>query len=88
MESVAECQSLRKENVTLTTRIDSLQKKVRMLEKAMESPESKRTLCRIFERYAQSLCVQDHFYCGLSSTLHTSTLRTFVVTDKLLPVDP
>jgi chromosome segregation ATPase len=49
VESVAECQSLRKENVTLTTRIDSLQKKVRMLEKAMESPESKRTLCRIFE---------------------------------------
>ena len=51
IHSVAECQSLRKENVTLKSEVSSLKKKVVMLEKAVETPESKRTLCRILERY-------------------------------------
>lgn len=49
---MSECQALRDENSSLSAEVASLKKKVELLDKvATETPESKRALCRILERY-------------------------------------
>ena len=78
--SVSECQALRDESSSLTAEVASLKKKVELLDRvATETPESKRALCRILERYTA------HCNYGGNLRFHFSSLAFEHVPLHFLP---